>query len=106
MKTTVRRIPLSIPELGAEERNRVVAALDSGWVSTGGPLVTELERVIADLVGVPHAVAAASGTAAIHLGLILAGVRPGDGVIVPPLTFIGTSNPVLYRGAIPILVDV
>ena len=106
MKTATRRIPLSIPELGPEERARVLAALDSGWVSTGGPLVTELERVIAEIVGVPHAVAVGSGTAAIHLGLLLAGVGPGDAVIVPPLTFIGTSNPILYCGAEPILVDV
>ena len=106
MTTVTRRIPLSIPEIGAEERSRVLAALDSGWVSTGGPLIGELEREIARLVGVPYAVAIASGTAAIHLGLILAGVQAGDGVIVPPLTFIGTSNPILYCGARPILVDV
>ncbi len=106
MKTALRRIPLSIPELGPEERARVLAALDSGWVSTGGPLVGELERGIAQLLNVPHAVAVASGTAAIHLGLVLAGVRSGDAVIVPPLTFIGTSNPILYCGGVPILVDV
>lgn len=106
MTTATRRIPLSIPEIGSEERSRVLAALDSGWVSTGGPLIGELERAIAQLVGVPHAVAIASGTAAIHLGLLLAGVQQGDGVIVPPLTFIGTSNPILYCGATPILVDV
>lgn len=100
------RIPLSEPVINDADVAAVVAALRSGWVSSGGPLVTAFEQAIAECLAVPHAVATVNGTAALHLACAAIDLRPGDGVIVPALTFIGTANPVVYCGATPILADV
>ena len=99
------RIPLAVPNIGARERELVVAAIDSGFVSSVGPFVAQFERAFADAVGARYAVACASGTAAIHLGLIVLGVGPGDLVAVSDFTFVGSSNPVRYLGAELLLVD-
>ncbi len=103
---SVRRIPLSIPVLSAAEREHVLAALESGWVSSAGPDIKRFEEEIAALAGTRFAVATSSGTAAIHLALRIAGVAPGDAVVVPSLTFIGTVNPIGFCGAAPLLADV
>lgn len=102
MKT---RIPLSVPDLGPRERALVLETLDAGYVSSVGPMVEQFERAFARYAGFGHAVALTSGTAALHLGLILAGVGPGDAVIVPSLTFIGGVSSIVHLGASPILVD-
>ncbi|WP_028642251.1 aminotransferase class I/II-fold pyridoxal phosphate-dependent enzyme [Nocardioides sp. URHA0020] len=101
----VGTIPLATPNVGAAERLAVLAALDSGFVSSVGPEVSQFERELADLVGSRHAVATASGTAALHVALRLAGVGPGDEVFVSDFTFIGSANPVAYLGAEVVLVD-
>ncbi|WP_035107011.1 LegC family aminotransferase [Desulfovirgula thermocuniculi] len=100
------RIPLDAPNIGELEKEYVLRALESSYVSAAGPLVAEFEERFAAYVGAKYAVATASGTAALHLALRLLGIGPGDEVIVPALTFIATVNPVVYVGATPVVVDV
>jgi perosamine synthetase len=98
-------IPLAVPQLGGREWEYVKEALDTNWVSSVGPFVDRFERLVADRLGTSHAVAVASGTAALHLALVLAGVGPGDEVIVPALTFVAPANATRYTGAHPVFVD-
>jgi len=98
-------IPLAVPNVGASERAAVLAAIDAGFVSSVGPQVTEFENEFAALVGSRHAVATASGTAALHVAMRVAGVEAADEVFVSDFTFIGSSNPVAYQGASITLVD-
>ncbi len=99
------RIPLAVPNIGARERELVLEAIDSGYVSSVGPFVSRFEHEFAAAVGSRFAVACASGTAAIHLGLIVLGVGAGDLVAVSDFTFVGSSNPVRYQRAELLLVD-
>lgn len=98
-------VPLAVPSIGRRERELVLAAVESGYVSSVGPFVTRFEEEFAAAVGSRHAVACASGTAAIHLGLQVLGVGPGDLVAVADFTFVGSVNPVRYLGADPLFVD-
>lgn len=98
-------IPLSIPNFEGNERKYVDDAIDQGWVSTGGAYITKLESNMADFLHTKSIAACQSGTSAIHLSLIEAGVQPGDVVIVPPLTFIAAVNPVKYQFATPVFID-
>lgn len=100
------RILLDAPNIGELEKEYVMHALESGYVSSVGPMVTEFEECFAAYVGARYAVAMVNGTAALHLALRLLGIGPGDEVIVPALTFIATVNPVVYVGATPVVVDV
>lgn len=100
-----RRVWLARPRVGAEELEEVRAVLESG-ILTQGPKVAELERMVAELVGVPHAFATTSATTALHLALVAAGIGPGDEVLVPDFTFPATANVVVQQGATPVLVDV
>ena len=99
------RIYLSPPDVGDLEQEYVAAAIASNWVAPVGPDLDAFEREIAEVVGVPHAVGLASGTAALHLALKELGVGPGDDVIVPTFTFAATANAVTYLGAQPVFVD-
>jgi dTDP-4-amino-4,6-dideoxygalactose transaminase len=101
----VSRIFLSPPEVGPEERQMILDAFDSNWIAPLGPDVDAFEAEFAEFVGVGHAVALSSGTAALHLALLLEGVGPGDEVLVPSFTFIATASPVCYVGAEPVFVD-
>jgi len=105
MITRSRTVPLSAPDVGRLEQEYVLAALRSGWVAPSGPDLDLFERAVADRVGVPHAVAVNSGTAALHLALLGIGAGPGDVVIVPTLTFVASANAVVYTGATPVFVD-
>jgi dTDP-4-amino-4,6-dideoxygalactose transaminase len=100
-----RRIFLSTPHMGGDEASLVREVFDSNWIAPLGPQVDAFEREFADLVGSKHAAALSSGTAALHLALILAGVGPGDEVLASTLTFSATINPIRYQGATPVLVD-
>lgn len=99
-------IGLHEPEFGGKEWQYVKECLDTGWVSSVGAYVDRFERQLAEYTGVKRAVAVVNGTAALHLCLQLAGVRPGDEVFIPALTFVATANAVSYCQAIPHLVDV
>jgi dTDP-4-amino-4,6-dideoxygalactose transaminase len=101
----VRAVPFSPPSIGAEEIDAVVATLRSGWLSTG-PRVREFEEQFAAFVGARHTVAVNSGTAALHLSLVAAGVGPGEEVVTTPLTFCATANAVIHVGATPVFADV
>lgn len=98
-------IPLSIPNFEGNEKKYVDDAINQGWVSTGGAYITKLEQDIAKFLHIENVAACQSGTSALHLSLVEAGVKPGDVVIVPPLTFIAAVNPVKYQFAIPVFVD-
>lgn len=98
-------IPLSVPNFEGNEVKYVQDAVRQGWVSTGGAYVERLEQVLAEYTDTPGAVACQSGTAALHLSLIECGVKPGDMVIVPTLTFIAAVNPVSYLQAVPVFMD-
>jgi dTDP-4-amino-4,6-dideoxygalactose transaminase len=99
------RIYLSPPEVGAEERRMLLEAFDSNWIAPLGPDVDAFEAEFAERIGIGHAVALSSGTAGLHLALLLVGVSPGDDVIVPSFTFVATANAVRYLGAHPVFVD-
>jgi pyridoxal phosphate-dependent aminotransferase EpsN len=100
----VNRILLSLPHMGGNEEAYVRQAFASNWLSTVGSNITAFEQEFEDRIGLP-AVALSSGTAAIHLGLKLLGVRDGDEVFCPTLTFVATANPIRYLGAEPVLLD-
>jgi dTDP-4-amino-4,6-dideoxygalactose transaminase len=93
------------PAIGAEEIAAVTETLESGWL-TSGPRAEELERRLAELTGARHALAVASGTAAMHLSLVGLGLGPGDEVITTPITWPATANVVVHTGATPVFVDV
>ena len=99
-------IPVNEPVVPDEARRLVNEAMDSGWLSSAGPMVPRFEQAFADLLGVRHAVATSSGTTALHLALAALGIGPGDEVIVPDLTFAATINTVIHAGATPVIVDV
>jgi len=100
-----QRIWLSMPHLGEEETAFVEEAFRTNWIAPLGPHVDGFERELAQQVGIGHAAAVSSGTAAIHLGLILLGVKPGDTVFCSSLTFVASCNPILYCGARPVFID-
>lgn len=99
------RILLSQATVSEAEEAAVVRALHSGWVAPLGPEVDDFEKEIAEFVGVDHALALTSGTAALHLALVHLGVGPGDYVPVATMTFAATTNAIAYTGATPVFVD-
>jgi perosamine synthetase len=107
MSTTVpaKTIPVARPSVGPQEEQAVCEVLRSGWVSQG-PRVAEFEHEFAKYVGATHAVAVSSCTTALHLALLAGGVKPGDEVICPSLSFIATANCIVHAGACPVFVDV
>lgn len=98
-------IPLCIPNLGGNEMQYVEQALKEGWVSSIGPNVRKFEELFAAYVGTKYAVACVSGTAALHISLIVCGVMPGDEVLAPNLTFVAPINAIRYANAIPVFMD-
>lgn len=100
-----RFIPLSIPNFEGNERKYVDDAIAQGWVSTGGAYITEFEKRLATFLHTENVAACQSGTSALHLSLVEAGVCPGDTVLVPPVTFIAAVNPVKYQFAKPVFID-
>lgn len=100
------RIPVYRPCLRGNERRYLAECISSGWLSSRGPFLGRFERVFARYCGVPYTVAVANGTAALHLALLALGIKRGDEVIIPTLTYVATANAVRYTGATPVLVDV
>lgn len=98
-------VTLHEPEFRGREWDYVKECIDTGWVSSVGKFVDRFEAMLCEITGAKHAVATVNGTAALHVCLILAGVRHGDEVLIPSLTFIATANAVSYTGATPHFVD-
>jgi perosamine synthetase len=96
---------MAAPVLGPAERDNVLRAVESGWISSQGEFVTAFETGFARYCGAAHGVAVSNGTTALHLGLAVLGVGPGDEVILPPITHIACINAVTYLGATPVLAD-
>ena len=103
--STNRKIPMASPDISAEEISAVKDVLQTSRLSQG-PQVESFELLVADYVGAKHAVAVSSGTAALHLAVIAAGVADGDLVITTPFSFVASSNVLLYERAVPVFVDV
>lgn len=99
------RIYLSPPHMSPRERELLLDAFDSNWIAPLGPHVDQFEREFAAKVGTNEAVALSSGTAALHLALLLLGVEQGDEVITSTLTFAATANAIAYVGATPVFID-
>lgn len=99
--------PLSLhePEFAGNEWAYVKECIDTGWVSSVGKFVDGFERQLVEVTGARHAVAVVNGTAALHMALLLADVKPGDEVLVPAMSFVGTANSVAHAGAVPHFVD-
>lgn len=102
---TTAFIPLATPEIRGREWEYLKECLDTGWVSSVGTFVNRFEEEFARRIDAAYAVAVSSGTAALHLALLAAGVRRGDLVIVSTLTFIASANAITYVGAEPVLID-
>jgi dTDP-4-amino-4,6-dideoxygalactose transaminase len=100
------RIYMSPPHMSGQEQARVAEVFASNWIAPVGPHLTEFEKRFAARLGVDHAAAVASGTAALHLILRSLTLRPGDEVICPTLTFCASANPILYESARPVFLDV
>ncbi len=100
-----KMIPLSVPNLSGKEMEYVTEAVETEWVSTGGGFINRFEDSVAEYMHAKGAVACQSGTAGLHLSLIVNGIEPNDEVIVPALTFIAAVNPVRYIGAYPVFMD-
>jgi dTDP-4-amino-4,6-dideoxygalactose transaminase len=101
----MKRVYLSPPDVGVRERQLLLAAFDSNWIAPLGPDVDAFEQEMQEYIGLPHAVALSSGTAALHLALQLVGVGVADEVIVPTFTFIATAAAATYLGAHPVFID-
>lgn len=99
------RIFLSLPHLGGNEMKWIEEAFKDSWVVPLGPNVNEFERLLGCYLGNKNIVALSAGTAALHLGLVALGVKPGDEVICQSFTFAASANPIKYLGASPVFVD-
>jgi len=100
-----KKIWLSSPHMGENEFRFVKEAFDTNWIAPLGPHVDGFEQDLCAFTSAPHAAALSSGTAALHLALILLGVGPGDEVICQSFTFSASANPIVYLGATPVFVD-
>ncbi len=100
-----QKVWLSSPTMHGEELMYVKEAYETNWMSTVGENLNKLEQSVAEKVGVRYAVALSAGTAALHLAVKLAGVKPGDKVFCSDMTFAATVNPVVYEGGIPVFID-
>ncbi len=96
---------MSSPDIGGEERRLVDEVLRSGQLSNG-PALASFEREFAARLDARHAIAVSSGTAALHLGMIAAGVRDGDAVVTTPFSFIASANAILFERGTPVFVDI
>jgi dTDP-4-amino-4,6-dideoxygalactose transaminase len=99
------KIWLSSPHMGGSEQRYVNEAFETNWIAPLGPNVDAFEQDLAAYTGTKHAAALSSGTAALHLALIMVGIKPGDEVICQSMTFSASANPIAYLGAIPVFVD-
>ena len=105
IKPFEKKVWLSSPTMHGDELKYVTEAYETNWMSTVGANINEVERLTAEYIGCKYAVALSCGTAALHLAVKLAGVKPGDYVFCTDMTFDATVNPVVYEGGVPIFID-
>lgn len=98
-------IPLAEPNICGNELEYVKDCLESGWLSDSGGYINKLEKAVCDYTGAKYAVALSNGTTALYMALTVAGVGPGNRVLVPSLTFTATINAIRHCGAKPVFVD-
>lgn len=103
-RTTIK-IPVARPDIGPLEKKLINEVIDTGWVSSVGPMIRRFESDFARFIGTKYAVAVSSGTSALDLALNVLGIGPGDEVIVPTFTFAASVNSIIHLGATPVLVD-
>ncbi len=106
MKEVDEYIPIAIPDLGGLEEQYVVDAIRSTWISSSGIYVKRFEAMFAEICNAKAAVSVNNGTAALHLAIVALGLKPGDEVILPSLTYVATANAVRYAQGVPVFVDV
>ena len=99
------KIPLYKPSLGYKERQYLIEAYDSSWISSKGKFISLFEERFAQYLNIKHATSVCNGTAALHLSLLALGIGPGDEVIVPTFTYVASVNAIAYTGATPVFVD-
>jgi len=105
MERFENKVWLSTPTMHGEEMEYIKEAYDTNWMSTVGKNINEVERLACEKVGCKYAVALSAGTAALHMAVKLAGVKPGDKVFCSDMTFAATVNPVVYEGGVPVFID-
>lgn len=105
LKPFESRVWLASPTMHGEELEYMTEAYTTNWMSTVGKNINEVERLACEYIGCKHAVALSAGTAALHLAMKLAGVKPGDKVFCSDMTFDATVNPVVYEGGVPVFID-
>ena len=105
MSEAALRFPVSRPVLAGREREYVFDAIDTEWISSTGPYLGRFENAVSDYLGIDEGLAVCNGTVAVHLACMAMGLRPGQEVIVPALTFVATANAVAYCGAKPVFSD-
>lgn len=103
---SIAKVPLHEPRFVGNERKYVIDAIDSTFVSSIGKYVDQFESQMREITGAKFAVATVNGTAALHMAVLLAGVKPGEEVLTQPLTFVATANAIAYSGATPVFIDV
>lgn len=100
-----KTVLLSVPNISGNELKYVKECLETGWISSAGDYVDKFEQMVADYAGAKFGIATMNGTSALHISLMLQGVKPNDYVIVSNLTFVASANAIKYTGADPILID-
>lgn len=100
-----RKIPVAVPSFIGNEKKYVDDCMDTTWISSNGKYISKFENAFADFLDCQHAIAVSNGTVALHVPLVALGLKPGDEVLVPSLTYIATANAVAYCGAKPVFVD-
>lgn len=105
MEKFEKKVWLSSPTMHGEELKYMTEAYNTNWMSTVGANINEVERITAEKIGCKYAVALSSGTAALHLCMKLAGIKPGDKVFCTDMTFDATVNPIVYEGGVPVFID-
>ena len=105
LKPFKKKVWLSSPTMHGDELKYVTEAYETNWMSTVGKNINEVERLTCEKVGCKHAVALSAGTAALHMAVKLAGVKPGDRVFCSDMTFAATVNPITYEGGVPVFID-